>query len=321
MNIKTVNDRSLDEAAEILKKGGVVAFPTETVYGLGADALNPSAAAKIFEVKQRPLSDPLIVHISRPDMIEYAAENIPQAAERLMERFWPGPLTFVLRKKSSLPDIVTSGLDSVAVRMPAHVAALNLIEKAGTPIAAPSANLFGRLSPTTAAHVHEQLGEKIDLILDGGTCSVGVESTILKVEGNRFLILRPGGIPLNEIEEIAGCKLITLPDSGEAPGSFPSHYAPVSRLIIVENIDRKLAWESGAAFLFYRKPDFLYDASRSAVLSEKGDIREAAVNLFSSLHRLDAMKPECIYTETVPEKGLGVAVMDRLRKASRRRPG
>lgn len=317
MKIRAIDNKSIDEAALIINNGGLVAFPTETVYGLGADALNPAAAAGIFEAKKRPLFDPLIVHVSGQEMLESVVEFIPPAAEKLMERFWPGPLTIVFQKKSSIPEIITSGLNTVAVRMPAHEAALRLIKIAGTPVAAPSANRFGRLSPTTAWHVSDQLGDDVDMILDGGPCKVGVESTIVKFDSESIVLLRPGGVSREELEDTAGVKISSAASAtGEAPGALPSHYAPVSQLVIVDLIDEKLASEPGAASLFFRKPAFDYDVSRSVVLSENGSLPGAAVNLFSALHRLDSLNPERIYAEKVPEHGLGLAIMDRLRKAS-----
>src|SRR4030043_456807 len=194
----------IQHAAEIIKRGGIVAFPTETVYGLGADAFNPLAVARGFEVKGRPYFDPLIVHVANNTDLDYLVVEIPSNAKKLMERFWPGPLTVVLLKKENVPDIVTAGLPAVAIRMPKHSMTLSLIELAGSPIVGPSANPFGYLSPTTAEHVQDQLGDQIDFILDGGSCEVGVESTILSFFKKRPMLLRPGGVPLEEIEPIIG---------------------------------------------------------------------------------------------------------------------
>ncbi len=196
--------QAVHHAAEIIKRGGIVAFPTETVYGLGADAFAPLAVARIFEVKKRPHFDPLIIHVASPDDLGRLVTDIPGPAQKLINRFWPGPLTVVLPKRDEVPDIVTAGLPTVAVRMPRHEMALQLIELSGSPIAAPSANPFGYVSPTTAEHVREQLDDQVDLILDGGPCPVGVESTILSFSEERPRLLRPGGVPLEEIESVIG---------------------------------------------------------------------------------------------------------------------
>jgi L-threonylcarbamoyladenylate synthase len=315
MNIVKPTEENIIKAAGIIRSGGLVAFPTETVYGLGADALNPVAAAGIFEAKRRPFFDPLIVHISAIADIEKIAENPDAKVLKLMERFWPGPLTIVLKKRDIVPDIVTSGIPTVAVRMPVHPAALALIKASGTPIAAPSANRFGCLSPTTAEHVNSQLGDSIDMILDGGPCSIGIESSIVKFMNNRFYLLRPGGIAPEEIEDFTGETLLSgnTEDKPEVPGQLPYHYSPEKQVILTDKItDIK----DRCGYLFFRRPDFSYPDNRSKILSENGDLREAAANLFSHLHRLDMLDIDKIYVERVEGSGLGVAIMDRLKKAS-----
>ena len=215
--------KSITLASSIIKKGGLVAFPTETVYGLGADALNPQAVAKIFEVKKRPEFDPLIVHIADLIWLKKLTRKVDKKAFMLIKHFWPGPLTLVLLKSSIVPDIVTAGLDTVAVRMPSHPVARKLIKLSQTPIAAPSANTFGQLSPTTTEHVEKQLGGKINLILDGGKCEIGVESTVLAIIGEKATLLRPGGIPLEEIEKVIG-KVFQKSKTKkiQSPGQLPS---------------------------------------------------------------------------------------------------
>lgn len=315
MNIFEPSARAISRAADIIRSGGLVAFPTETVYGLGADASNPEAVIKIFETKRRPLFDPLIVHASDMAMLESVVSDIPPAAKALMESFWPGPLTIVLPKSSLIPEITTSGLDTVAVRMPAHETALELIRAAGLPIAAPSANLFGRISPTTARHVADQLGPSLEMILDGGPCSVGVESTIVSISPDGCTLLRPGGIPVEEISAFTGPVLLPgSSDKIQAPGSMPSHYAPRAELIIKEKITSE---DSGSdrALLFFREPAFP-PPPLSEILSVSGDLREAAINLFAALHRLDRLNRNIIIAEEVPSSGLGLAIMDRLRRAS-----
>lgn len=318
MNIHKIDKNAIERAAEVILRGGLVAFPTETVYGLGADALNPAAVARIFEAKKRPLFDPMIVHIADEKMLNLLSTDIPPMGFDLIDKFWPGPLTLVLPKTSAVPDITTSGLATVAVRMPSSPAAIDLIRVCGTPIAAPSANLFGRLSPTTAAHVAEQLGGSIDMILDGGPCSVGVESTIVKIEGGRALLLRPGGLSIEDISRVTGP--LERPENRpvESPGSLPSHYAPENKLVLVDKIEKHLADDPRAALLFFVKPEFSFDPKRGEVLTKNGSTAEAAINLFSALHRLDSASPDVIYAERVPENGLGIAVMDRLRRASYR---
>ena len=217
------------KATAIIKGGGIVAFPTETVYGLGADAFNPLAVARIFEAKNRPLFDPLIVHIADLSQMEALASRVDKRAGRLAGRFWPGPLTLIMPRSERVPDIVTAGLDTVAVRMPDHLIALELIRSSGTPIAAPSANRFGYISPTKAAHVLDQLGERVDMIIDGGDCSVGVESTIIKLDEGRNVILRPGGLPVEEIEAVIGPVAMATPVGRKPGGAGP---APLALLAV-----------------------------------------------------------------------------------------
>lgn len=303
------------KGAEIIRKGGLVAFPTETVYGLGADALNPAAVAGIFEAKQRPFFDPLIIHIADCADIDKITTGMDKKTYRLVERFWPGPLTVILPKSSSVPDIVTSGLESVAVRMPRHETALTLIKEAGTPIAAPSANRFSCLSPTTSRHVMEQLGNAVDMILDGGPCTVGIESTIIKITASGIHLLRPGGIATEGIEDCIGEKII-VDAAGvkpEAPGQLDYHYSPAKPVVITDKIPLD---DIKGGFLFFRKPESDYPPERTFILSEKGDLREAAANLFSHLHSLDSLDICRIYAQPVPEEGLGLGIMDRLKKAS-----
>ncbi|MDP2969264.1 MAG: L-threonylcarbamoyladenylate synthase, partial [Deltaproteobacteria bacterium] len=228
------DNEAIHQAAKIIRRGGIVAFPTETVYGLGADAFNPLAVARIFEIKERPYFDPLIVHVAHHGDLDRLVIEIPSQAKTLMERFWPGPLTVVLSKREDVPDIVTAGLPTVAVRMPKHPMALRLMELTDCPIAAPSANPFGYLSPTTAEHVRDQLGDQVDLILDGGPCEVGVESTILSFLEKRPRLLRPGGVSLEEIESIIG-KVEIDPveeDRPSAPGMLARHYAPRTPIVL-----------------------------------------------------------------------------------------
>lgn len=317
MSILKADKKNIKEAAGHLKDGGVVAFPTETVYGLGADALNPIAVTKIFEIKKRPFFDPLIVHIADISAIEELTEPFPESVTTLAERFWPGPLTIVLKKSKLIPDIVTAGLDTVALRIPAHPAAQELIKQAGTPIAAPSANPFGFISPTEASHVFEQFGEQVKFILDGGPSRVGIESTIIKIDGDRTQLLRPGGIPIEEIEAITGPVIKSTEKSNipDSPGQLEYHYSPRTPVKLITNIDI-ISERSGTALLAFRTPDHAVPFETVEILSPSGDLNEAAANLFSMLHKLDSSGANIIYAESIQEHGLGIAIMDRLRKAA-----
>ena len=307
----------IKKAAAALRKGGVVAFPTETVYGLGADGLDPAACARVFEIKGRPRFDPLILHECSAARARRLFSRVPPAAERLMKKFWPGPLTLVLPRSRAVPDIVTAGLPTVAVRVPACRSALALIKAAGRPVAAPSANRFGRLSPTTAAHVLAQLGDAPDFILDGGRAKIGVESTIIAFRGGSPVLLRPGGLPLEEIEKVAGPAVKAAPGKAPAaPGCLKKHYAPAARLKLIAQ-GAPVKPSAGAAYLaFSRRPAGAWAAVK--VLSRRGDLREAAAGLFGALHALERSGAKVIYAEKVPPHGLGRAIMDRLRRAAAR---
>lgn len=311
---------TLRRAADILRAGGLVAIPTETVYGLGARASDPIALAKVFEAKRRPFFDPLIIHVSDRAQLEsvVAPEALRDArAIRLMERFWPGPLTLVLSKAPAVPDLATSGLPTVAVRMPSHPVALALLREAGFPVAAPSANPFGRLSPTTAAHVQAQFAAGIDLIVDGGPCAVGVESTIVSLAGEAPVLLRAGGIPREALESEIGPLALGAPVAAKplAPGQLAGHYAPRTRLALLEGAGAPSPSGNRQGYLAFREaPAGPYTAVE--ILTPRGDLREAAANLFACLHRLDRSGADLILAETVPEEGLGAAIMDRLRKAA-----
>ncbi|MCL1865137.1 MAG: L-threonylcarbamoyladenylate synthase [Spirochaetes bacterium] len=317
MNILKPTDANITAAAEIIKNGGIAAFPTETVYGLGADALNPIAVAKIFEAKKRPFFDPLIVHIAELSDMDKITKRPDSKSLKLMERFWPGPLTIILEKNDNLPHIVTSSLPNVAVRMPSNNIALEFIKKSGTTIAAPSANRFGCLSPTSAEHVYSQLGSSVDIIIDGGQCTFGIESTIIKILEDKIYLLRHGAITKEEIEEFIKEPVVLdiTSDKTEAPGQLPYHYSPEKQIILIDKIT---TIEERCGYLFYKKPDFYAPENSSKILSEKGNLREAAANLFSHLHYLDRLDIDIIYAEKIEEKGLGIAIMDRLNKASRK---
>ncbi|MDQ2866218.1 MAG: L-threonylcarbamoyladenylate synthase [Candidatus Eremiobacteraeota bacterium] len=299
-----------------MRGGAVVAFPTETVYGLGASAFNARAVAKVFDVKRRPSFDPLIVHVSDDSMLREIVASVPHTARRLIDAFWPGPLTLIFQKSGRIAEIVTAGLPSVAVRMPAHPVARTLIERSGVPIAAPSANPFGFLSPTRAEHVAEMFGASIDMIVDGGPTQHGIESTIVLLEPVPTL-LRPGAIPVEDIEALVGPLSRERTDAARplAPGRLPQHYAPRTPIHLVD-CDVVLRERQGAALLAFRDEVAGYQAVR--VLSRDGDLREAGSKLFQYLHELDALQLMRIDAQTVPEIGIGTAIMDRLRRAAHR---
>jgi len=317
-----LSQRQIQHAASIIRKGGVVAFPTETVYGLGANALDTNACARIFEIKNRPFFDPLIVHVADLSVLESLCVLNPKA-EKLMQAFWPGPLTLVLPKKDIVPDLITSGLPTVAIRFPDHRCALELIRAAGFPIAAPSANPFGYLSPTTAEHVREQIGNKVDLILDGGRCRVGVESTILDLSTQKIRMLRPGGLSIEDIECVIGKieKDSSLPKGNKplAPGQLPFHYSPHTKLRLLEKPRLKFQKSKRLGLLsFTGSTPKISKYTHVEILSRKADLREAAANFFSCLHQLDNAHLDAIDAEPVPSHGLGRAILDRLNKASAR---
>ena len=296
-----------------------MAFPTETVYGLGADVFNPAAVARIFAIKERPSFDPLIVHIADHSMLVRLVDEPDEEMFELVKKYWPGPLTLVMKKSAEVPDIVTAGLSTVAIRMPDHSVALELIRESGTALAAPSANRFGSLSPTSAQHVEKQLGDRIPFILDGGNCAVGLESTIISRGEAGWNILRPGGVSKDDLEAIIGpvTRIESAGERPEAPGQLPWHYSPSSNLNVISRITDSMMSEKGSGCLFYIKPEVELK-ERHGFLSHEGNLNEAAGNLFSELHRLDDLGLERIYVEEVPEHGAGMAIMDRLRRAAAR---
>ncbi|MBN1571543.1 MAG: threonylcarbamoyl-AMP synthase [Acidobacteria bacterium] len=311
--------RAIEKAARIIRRGGLVAFPTETVYGLGADAQNAQAVARLFEVKARPRLDPVIIHVVDVEMASLYG-RFPESASRLMKQFWPGPLTLIVEKTPLVPDIVTAGLKTVAIRVPSHPAALALISATERGIAAPSANPFGYISPTEAQHVAEQLGNSIEMILDGGPCTIGVESTILSMADSPPCILRAGGTAVEDLVPILG-ELKVFSGSSQhpqAPGQMKRHYATQTRLEILEEGFEKLVPGEKVGLLTLHpslKPE---KYAVLEVLSPSGNLREAAANLFRALRRLDAMSLDRIIARPLEEKGLGLAIMDRLRRCSAR---
>ncbi len=302
-------------ASQLLSEGKLVAIPTETVYGLAANALDADAVIRIFETKNRPHFDPLIVHVSAPeDVMSYATE-IPEFASKLMKAFWPGPLTVVLKKNKIVPDIVTSGLDSVGLRMPDHSLTLALLRTTGYPLAAPSANPFGYISPTSAKHVADQLGEKIPMILDGGDCAIGLESTIVDCTGQHPIVLRLGGTSIEAMERIVGVLEVKTNNevAPNAPGMLLSHYAPRKKMIIGNIHELLRRYSSDVSILSFKDQFYNFKNIR---LSESGNLHEAARNLFAAMRKLDEDSSEIILAETVPDYGIGRAINDRLRRAA-----
>jgi L-threonylcarbamoyladenylate synthase len=314
--LKAEISQDIIKAKHLLEAGELVAIPTETVYGLAANALNPDAVVKIFETKNRPHFDPLIVHVASIEHAQSLVVDLPAKAKLLAEKFWPGPLTLLVKKKSIIPDLVTSGLDTVGIRMPEHPLTLELLSTLDFPLAAPSANPFGYISPTTAEHVKSQLGEKIQLILDGGPCEVGVESTIIDCTQKIPVVVRLGGLGVEKIESIIGKVNVNTTSSSKpsAPGLLISHYAP-RKPFLLGNIQELLSENSGkkiARITFDGEPkDELHK-----VLSTEGSLNEAARNLFKVMRELDETDAEVILAEPVPDHGLGRAINDRLRRAA-----
>jgi L-threonylcarbamoyladenylate synthase len=309
------------EAARRLREGGIVAFPTETVYGLGARASDPRAVARVFEVKARPRFDPLIVHLAEASWLPRVSPSRDPRASLLASRFWPGPLTLVVPRLPAVPDLVTAGLDTVGVRVPAHPDARALLLALGEPLAAPSANPFGYVSPTTAAHVADLLGDAVDLVLDGGPCPVGVESTIVSLATEVPVLLRPGGVPREELEEALGRGLerAELSDSQgpRAPGQLASHYATRTPLRVLDGpAPSPPPGRVGLVASSPGPPPAGYAAVE--VLAPDGQASTAAASLFAALRRLDAQGLDLILAEPWEERGLGHAIMDRLRRAAAR---
>ncbi len=309
----------IEHAVDLVEAGEVIGIPTETVYGLAGNAFNTGAVTRIFKIKKRPSFDPLIVHTDSLSKIRGFVKAIPESALQLAEYFWPGPLTLLLPKKNTIPDLVTSGLPDVAVRIPDHATTLALLQRLTFPLAAPSANPFGYVSPTSAQHVNDQLGDKIPYILNGGGSTVGIESTIIGYEGDQPIVYRLGGLPLKKIEEIVGEVKVMAHSSSDptTPGSLKSHYAPDKKVIIGDIKQLINTYKDHRfALLSFQKYHEDIPAQNQLVLSPTGDLDEAAKNLFSGLRQLDKLPVEYIFSEFVPPKDLGLAINDRLKRAA-----
>ncbi|MBX2894415.1 MAG: threonylcarbamoyl-AMP synthase [Cyclobacteriaceae bacterium] len=310
--------KDIHRAKQLLTEGKLVAIPTETVYGLAANALNEKAVLEIFKAKNRPHFDPLIVHMANLAQAETLAYAFPEKAKLLAQKFWPGPLTLLVPKKEIVPDLVTSGLNTVGLRCPDHALTLQLLQNLPFSLAAPSANPFGYVSPTTPQHVNEQLGDKVAYILDGGECRVGIESTILGFDNEQATVFRLGGLAIEQLEPITGPLHIQLHSSSNphAPGQLQSHYAPVKKIILGTQLYLQAYSKLHAGTIMFQKALPGIPANRQIILSEKGDLEEAAQNLFAALRALDKTSIDIILAELVPEVGLGRAINDRLRRAA-----
>jgi L-threonylcarbamoyladenylate synthase len=329
--------KQVQTAANIIRKGGLVAFPTETVYGLGADALNPKAVLALFKAKKRPLDNPPIVHVENINDVHTLTEQIPPKADTLMKKFWPGPLTLVFKRSKAVPDVTVAGLDTVAIRMPNHPVALALIKESGCPIAAPSANLAGKPSPTSAEHVSADLNGRIDAILDAGPTRIGVESTVLDLTAEPAMVLRPGGTPLEALKSVLGDvklhpfvvaeKELTV-EKARSPGMKHRHYAPKAPVIVVEGVIQAVMATVKSLICDYWMQDkrvgvlataetaWAYEADVVKSLGSRRNVDGMAANLFRVLREFDEENVDVIIAESVPTEGLGLAVMNRLRKAS-----
>jgi len=337
VNAENPEPAKIQIAAQIIQNGGLVAFPTETVYGLGADALNPKAVLALFEAKKRPLDTPPIVHVVSISEVYPLVTGVPDKAELLMKQFWPGPLTLIFKRSKLVPSVTTAGLDTVAIRMPKHKVALELIKQSRRPIAAPSANLAGKPSPTTASHVYEDLNGRIDAIIDGGDTNIGVESTVLDLSVDPPMLLRPGGTPFEALKNVLGdVKLHPFVQAEQelplqqtrSPGMRHKHYAPRAEVILVEgSVQAVIGKVKELAEAYKRKgakvgilaTDETQTAYNVAVIKSLGsrfNLASVAQSLFRLLREVDAQNVDVIIAEGVPSEGLGLAVMNRLRKAS-----
>lgn len=332
--IDGIEDELFDTAAQALRSGDLVAFPTETVYGLGANALNPKAVEKIYKAKGRPSDNPLIVHISEVSQVEDLVLEISEKAKALISNFWPGPLTLVFRKSSKVPDIITAGLDTVAIRMPNNAIALKLIERAAVPIAAPSANISGRPSTTECSHVVNDLNGRIGYIIDGGPCDVGVESTVLDITSNIPMILRPGGTTLEMLESVVGKVAIdtALEVKGDikprSPGMKYRHYSPKAEMLLVYGSQDEVVAKINGLSAENKKSGIKtgvlsslenarkYCSNTVIIAGSTQNLEQVASGLFDSLRKFDEENVDIIYSETFPEMGIGRAIMNRLKKAS-----
>ena len=312
---------NLDQAVALLNKDQIIGFPTETVYGLAGNAFSDVAIKKIYEVKKRPSFNPLIVHIKSFDVLETVAAEIPEKAHLLANAFWPGPLTLLLKKQPTISNLVTANLDTVAVRIPNHPVALELLHQLDFPLVAPSANPFTRISPTKAEHVAQYFENEIDMVLDGGTCTAGVESTIVGFESNKVIVYRLGALSLEAIEKVVGPVTIINKNkkNPKAPGMFLKHYSPKTEFILTRNLQSEIDWfqDKKVGLLLFNTIQPNFELKNQFVLSKDSNLNEAAANLYEALHELDKLNLDLIIAERFPEYGLGITINDRLERASK----
>jgi L-threonylcarbamoyladenylate synthase len=314
--------KDISKAKEILQNDGLIALPTETVYGLAGNAYSDVAIKKIFELKKRPFYNPLIVHLKSTLSIYDVAKEIPETALLLAEKFWPGPLTLVLNKQDHISDLITAGKKTIAVRVPNHPLALILLNQLDFPLAAPSANPFGSISPTTAEHVQNYFGQEIDLILDGGECENGVESTIIGFDNNTPILYRHGSISVEEIEKITGkLSIVTNNDtSPNSPGMLSRHYAPKTNTYLTNDVSAFLnnCKENKIGLLLFKNSIQNNSVIHQEILSKSGNYTEAARNLYAAMHRLDQSNLDVIIVERLPDEGLGKTINDKLERATKK---
>ena len=314
--------KDINLAVQYLNQNGIIGFPTETVYGLAGNAYETEAIHKIFNVKKRPTFNPLIVHIKGIEDLEHVGQEIPPMAYELANSFWPGPLTLILKKQPQIPDLVTANQDTVAVRVPNHPLALKLLKHLDFPLVAPSANPFTSISPTSAQHVENYFGNQINMVLDGGECEAGIESTIIGFDNNKVVVYRLGALALEEIEKVSGSVVLLNKKEKQpiAPGMLLKHYAPKTDFILTQNLHEELVRYSNKKIGLILFDSYLphFDSKYQIVLSEESDLKVAASNLYNTMHQLDNLNLDIIIAERLPEYGLGVSINDRLERASKK---
>lgn len=317
----TIVSKDIEKAVAILKRDGVVAIPTETVYGLAANIHSEKAIRRIFEIKQRPLFNPLIVHLHAIDQVSEIAREFPPKAKLLADKFWPGPLTLVLKKQPGVLELITAGKDTVAIRIPNHPVTLELLRRLPFPLAAPSANPFNRISPTRSAHVEAYFKDTIEMVLEGGDCTRGIESTIIGFEAGEPVLYRLGSIAIGDIEKAVGKVQVRNQEENApaAPGMLPKHYAPNTKTYLVDHAEKLLGELEGKKVGLLRLTGQLPPpkVAHIEILSKTGDLAEAAANLYQALHLLDALDLDVIIAERMPDEGLGKSINDRLERAAK----
>lgn len=312
--------KDISKAVNLLKQNEVIGFPTETVYGLAGNAFSETAISKIFRIKKRPSFNPLIVHIKNIEQIHEIAQEIPEIAYELANKFWPGPLTLILKKQEHISNLITANKDTVAIRMPKHPIALNLLNNIDFPLVAPSANPYTSISPTKALHVENYFKNEIKLILDGGTCTDGIESTIIGFENNKSILYRKGAIPIEDIEKITGNLILKnkMDKNPIAPGMTLKHYAPKTKIILTKNIEKEINtyFNLKIGLLLFNKSYRNFDSKYQIILSPENNLKLAASNLYNALHRFDEMNLDIIIAQRFPEYDLGITINDRLERAT-----